>query len=435
MICGYIVVFQRDDSRLERMATTVNLANVLLSLSDAIDLASPTISQHQLRTTYIACEIGKQAGLPSPLLEKLFIAALFHDIGAITVEEKIALVEFENVGVVPHCLRGELLMQRIPLFSPVAGIVGTHHREWREWDRPITDPDVLLSQILCLSDHVARLIKPTAHVLHQTSIVSELISSWSGTIFNPEIAGQFLTLSKREEFWLNIVNPRLYSLLFHEGPLQHAEISFEDMEIVSLFFKDLIDLKSPFTATHSTGVSACADSLSEFMGASAEDRRKIRIAGNLHDLGKLVIPNSILDKEGSLTDEEYQIIKSHTYYSYTILNSIANFHDVAQWGGYHHEKLDGSGYPFHYSGEALPVQARILTIADIFTALAEDRPYRKGMDRAEVLKVMGDMAARGKIDADIMTRLAYSYDKIEDRLIGAQAKARNFYNREFAIIQ
>ena len=87
------------------MTNTVNLANVLLSLSDAIDLANPSVSQHQLRTTYIACEIGKQAGLSPSLLEKLFIAALFHDIGAITVEEKIALFDIENVNVLPQPAR------------------------------------------------------------------------------------------------------------------------------------------------------------------------------------------------------------------------------------------------------------------------------------------------------------------------------------------
>jgi HD-GYP domain-containing protein (c-di-GMP phosphodiesterase class II) len=417
------------------MANTVNLANVLLSLSDAIDLASSSISQHQLRTAYIACEIGKQAELSPVLFERLFIAALFHDIGAITVEEKVSLVEFENVNVVPHSLRGELLMRRIPLFSSVAGIVASHHREWREWDRPITDPDVLLSQIICLSDHVVRLTKKTPHVLHQRNAISEMISSWSGTIFNPGIADKFLALSKREEFWLNVLNPRLYSLLFHEGPLRNVEIGFEDMETVSLFFKDIIDLKSPFTATHSTGVSVCADALSDFMGASSADRLKIRIAGNLHDLGKLIIPNAILDKGIGLTGEEYQIIKSHSYYSYMIMNTIANLGDVAQWGGFHHENMDGSGYPFHHSRDKLPIEARIIAIADVFTALAEDRPYLKGLPKDDVLRIISDMADGGKLDDEIVRRLAYNYDEIADRAIGSQMKVRDFYDKKFATIR
>jgi HD-GYP domain-containing protein (c-di-GMP phosphodiesterase class II) len=417
------------------MANTVNLANVLLSLSDAIDLASGTISRHQLRTAYIACELGMRAALTPSLLDRLFIAALFHDIGAITVEEKVALFEFENVNVLPHSLRGELLMRRVPMFMPVAGIIGNHHREWREWDRPIGDPDVLLAQIICLADHVARLIKAKAHVLHQYKDISEIISSWSGTIFNPGIVDKFLVLSTREEFWLNIVNPRLYSLLFNEGPLRRAEICFDDMEIVSLFFKDIIDLKSPFTATHSTGVSACADALSTLMGASDDERLKIRIAGNLHDLGKLVIPNSILEKQGRLSIEEYQVIKSHTYYSFTIMNSIADFRDIAEWGSFHHERIDGSGYPFHHSGDRLSAQARIIAVSDVFTALAEDRPYRKGMGRADVLGIMGDMAAKGKLDAATLRRLADNYQEIADRWFEAQAKARDFYNRQFAVIQ
>ena len=158
------------------------------------------------------------------------------------------------------------------------------------------------------------------------------------------------------------------------------------------------------------------------MGLNADDRRKIRIAGNLHDLGKLVIPNAILDKEGSLTKEEYQIIKSHSYYSFTIMNTIANFGDIAKWGSYHHESLDGSGYPFHYSGDELSAQARIIAVSDVLTALAEDRPYRRGLPRDEVLKVMGDMADSGKLDDEIVRRLAYNYNEISDRAIGLKRK-------------
>jgi HD-GYP domain-containing protein (c-di-GMP phosphodiesterase class II) len=414
---------------------TVNLANVLLSLSDAIDLASPSISQHQLRTTYIACEIGTGSGLSLALMKNLFIASLFHDIGAISVEEKIAIIEFENTDVIPHMRRGELLMRRIPLFAPVAGIVATHHREWREWDRPLTESDVLLSQIVCLADHVARLTRKDTYILNQRETIVEIVAAWSGTIFHPEIVGKFIALSKREYFWFNLLNPRLYSLLFHEGPLRHEEICFKDMETVSRFFKDLIDLKSPFTATHSTGVSVCASALAELMGANANERLKIRIAGNLHDLGKLIIPNSILEKEGGLTNEEYQIVKSHPYYSYMILNSIANFHDVAQWGSYHHEHLDGSGYPFHRTRDQLPIQAKIMAVADVLTALAEDRPYRKGMSRDSVLKIMADMVDRGKLDDEIVRRLVSNYDEIKDRAIGAQSEVKDFYNKKFAVIQ
>jgi HD-GYP domain-containing protein (c-di-GMP phosphodiesterase class II) len=415
------------------MASAAYLANVLLALSDAIDLASPSISRHQVRTSYLAWELGKAAGLPRPLLGELFLASLFHDIGAITVEEKIALFDSEFDLHSRHCLRGELLMRRIPLLTPAAGVVASHHREWREWDRPIEDPTVLLSQILCLADHVDRFVDRDDFILHQSGAVSERIAALAGSAFEPGLAGIFRDLARREDMWLNLVNPRLDILLFREGPLRGARIGYEELESISDFLKDIIDLKSPFTATHSTGVTACADALSALSGASEAERRMIRIAGNFHDLGKLVIPNSIIDKDCGLTREEYQVVKSHTYYSYAVMDSIAGLHEAAQWGSYHHERLDGSGYPFHRAAGGLPIQARIIAVADLFTALAEDRPYRKGIPAGDVRLALDDLAGAGKIDAEIVGLLEDNYDEISGRALGAQAELRDFYYRNFAV--
>jgi len=110
----------------------------------------------------------------------------------------------------------------------------------------------------------------------------------------------------------------------------------------------------------------------------------MEVAGNLHDLGKMVIPNSILNKPDKLNKEETAIMRQHTYFTYTVLNSIGGISQIAEWAAFHHERLDGSGYPFHLGADKLGIGSRIMAVADVFTAISEDRPYRKGMSQQEL---------------------------------------------------
>src|SRR6185503_18851720 len=101
-------------------------------------------------------------------------------------------------------------------------------------------------------------------------------------------------------------------------------------------------------------------------------------AGLLHDIGKLGVSNTILDKNGSLTDEERQQVQRHPEYTWEILRRVTAFQDVAWVAARHHERLDGSGYPWHLDAARLDSPARILAVADVFEAITADRPYRKG---------------------------------------------------------
>ena len=112
---------------------TVNLGNLVLSLSDAMDLASPLLIQHQQRTAFVVWEMGKAARFSSERLEKIFIAALLHDIGAFSLEEKISLRNFEVENVEDHCIRGELLLNNIPWLKDSARIIRFHHKGWQAW--------------------------------------------------------------------------------------------------------------------------------------------------------------------------------------------------------------------------------------------------------------------------------------------------------------
>lgn len=180
---------------------------------------------------------------------------------------------------------------------------------------------------------------------------------------------------------------------------------------------------------HSAGVAASARKLAEIIGMSKKECRMIEIAGNLHDIGKLVVPNSILEKPGRLTDAEFNIIKEHPYYTRMILSDIDGFERITEWAGNHHEKLNGRGYPRHLSADDLDIGARIMAVADIFSAITEDRPYRKGMDRKQAMDIMDENVKFGAISGEIVQLLRDHYDEIDAaRMEMSKNEGQRYYN-------
>ncbi|MCX5816095.1 MAG: HD domain-containing protein [Proteobacteria bacterium] len=413
---------------------TVNLGNLVLSLSDAMDLASPLLIQHQQRTALVVWKMGKAANLSNERLEKLFIAALLHDIGAFSLEEKISLRNCEVENPEEHCIRGELLLNNIPWLKDSARIIRFHHKEWQHWGESIENPVVLESQLLFLADYLERAINREHYILHQHEDIISKIESLSGSSLHPQVVDLFLSISHSEEFWLDLVSPRLYSILLNEGPFRKIEIDYSDISIIAELFRNIIDFRSRFTSTHSSGVAAAASLLAKIFGLTDVEIGFMEVAGDLHDLGKLAIPNSILNKPGGLTKEEMYVMKSHTYYTYLIINSIGGLKQITEWAAYHHERLDGSGYPFHCMAAELSTGARIMMVADIFTALAEDRPYRKGMSKDDIVRIIKQFSDRSLLDTRIINLLFENYNEIFSYVAEKQAVAREFYEKQFAFI-
>ena len=414
---------------------TVNLGNLVLSLSDAMDLASPALIHHQQRVAFVTWEMAKAAKISNERLERSFIAALLHDIGALTLEDKIALRLSETDNTEEHCVRGGLLIDRVPWFKNSARIIGTHHTHWQEWNDSIENPIVFDSQIVSLSDFLERLVDRDQYILFQNERIVEEIRSNTRSLFHPMIVDLFLSVCNREEFWLDLVSPRLYSILLNEGPFRKIEIILDDIALISELFRDIIDFRSHFTATHSSGVAASASILAKIFGLTDMEIRLMEVAGNLHDLGKLAVPNSILEKPGKLTKEEMAVIKSHTYYTYFIINTIGGLQSIAEWAAYHHERLDGTGYPFHCAAGELSTGSRIMMVADIFTALAEDRPYRNGMSRKEVMEIIGQLSRRQSLDTRIVDLLFDNYEEVYSCMAEKQNCAREFYEKQSALCE
>lgn len=141
------------------------------------------------------------------------------------------------------------------------------------------------------------------------------------------------------------------------------------------------------------------------------------LAGLLHDLGKLAIPNEILIKPGKLTVKEFDLIKQHPYYGFRILEQIEEFNLIASWVSQHHESLDAEGYPCKLPMDKITLGARIITVADIFCALKEDRPYRNGLSVEQTLVVMTNMAVQNKIDSNLVNYIRLNASMIANLVI------------------
>jgi putative nucleotidyltransferase with HDIG domain len=173
---------------------------------------------------------------------------------------------------------------------------------------------------------------------------------------------------------------------------------------IATAFADVIDAKSPFTGSHSRNVAVVAERLAVALGLPATSARDVRRGGLLHDIGKLGIPNRILDKPGRLTADEYLQIREHPELSLRILRPVAIFGRVAEIAAAHHERLDGTGYFRGLDAERLAIEERVVAVADVYEALTADRPYRAAMAPEQAFEVMGRMAG-DHLAADVLATL------------------------------
>jgi HD-GYP domain-containing protein (c-di-GMP phosphodiesterase class II) len=153
-----------------------------------------------------------------------------------------------------------------------------------------------------------------------------------------------------------------------------------------------VDAKSRWTGGHSERVADLSEAIGKELGMNTEEIQNLRVSALLHDIGKLGIPEVILDKPEKLTDDEFDLVKSHPLKGDKIIQDIPGFEDVRLGVRHHHEKWNGLGYPDGLAGKEIPRIARILTLADVYDAITEDRPYRKGFTREESLQFLEDQS-------------------------------------------
>jgi len=385
--------------------------DIIRAFAGSMNLISPEVENHHEKVSFLAYRLADILGMNEAQKKTVFYAGLLHDIGGVLQRGNLSLADVET-NVREIVVYGAAILKQFAVTAPYAPVVQESQTPWYCVDTlpKARDEQVRLGQIVHLADAVSLWMAGPETALNRVARFNDLLCHGREREFSPESLEALRRLSFREDVWLEMMyRPECYQELI---PDDHF-LSLDDVVEWTRFMSQVIDFRSPFTAMHSAGVAATASAIAELSGMSEAECKMMRIAGYLHDVGKLKIPDEVLEKPGKLSDEEFNIMKEHAYYTWLLLKDIAGFEQIADWAAHHHEKLNGKGYPFHLHHHELSFGARIMTIADIFSALAEDRPYRRGMEKEKVMMILREDAQNGFLSDKLVALLIDHYDAID----------------------
>lgn len=444
---GTIAVEHSGSSRLEQSpasnaspgaANNPGLADTLAALAHAFDLAEGHPLGHTVRSTLIGMRLGAEAGIGNDDRDALLYALLLKDCGGSSVSAQLSEVFARDdrevksrIRFVEHAERFAFGVATLRTMAPDASPVARLRRTLRitrneEFVRQIARaraeygaemvaglglppasaeavqalderwdgngfPNGIAGNDIPLLGRIATLARAMDlhNAWHGADRTIRMVRSRKGKAFDPGLAELVLSWSEHRGWWRSVgLSDAANRLAMLQPPALQRPMDEVTIDLVARTFADIVDAKSPFTARHSVLVASYADVIGEEYGLDETARKQLRRAGLLHDIGKLAVSNRILDKSGGLAPEERQEMERHPLHTWEILSGVGVFHDVARLAALHHEKLDGSGYPWRIPGDRLPAAARVLVVADTIAALTADRPFRRGLQVDETIGIL-----------------------------------------------
>ena len=403
--------------------------DLLTALSEAMDLVSPLVMDHHKKTAWFAVHVAGEMGLGAEGVKEALFASLLHDIGAFSLQDRLDTLDFEFDNPHHHACLGYSLLKDFEPFAREARIILAHHTWWKPADSgQVGGRRVpVVSHVVHLADRVAILLDEVPSLPHHVEDLLGPVLEGKGSIFMPEAVDALLDLAGGREFWTGAFEPGLEDRLRSMVETRFLVMGSEDLEPLSRVFARIIDYRSHFTATHSAGVAAVAEELARSLGFSGENCRLMKVAGYLHDLGKIAIPTEILEKPGKLEAVEYHRVQDHVVLTRKLLQRIPQLGFGIRWASEHHERLNGRGYPDHSSGRDIAFGSRVVAMADIFAAVTEDRPYRMGMNGEKARKILARLTGEGYLDREIFGVVEKNFDRLNQVRAGAQQERLEDY--------
>lgn len=402
------------------MIYNVNLREVSYALSEALDYVGIDDTMHGKRVAFMSAEVAKKLGWSQKRIDQLIMIGMLHDCGVSSTDVHSHLVnelDWNNSQI--HCLRGSSLLENVGIYHQYAPVILYHHTHWDQFSPDVADEIKEYANMIYLTDRIdaLRVQLGDASNVERRNITS-VIQKYSGTMFSNELVDAYLEASDSDSFWFYMETEALndyFSEWIDAG--ENDSVSFETLKNIAMMFASVVDAKSTFTSEHTYGVASLAKYLAKNYDLPIEIQEKIELSAFFHDLGKLRVADEILAKAGPLNDEERSHMNRHGFDSHMILRKIKGFQDIAKIASMHHETLDSKGYPYHLQSDQIPIEARILTVADIFQALVQDRPYRGGLNAAEAYGIIQKMGEENKLDPKIVTLLSQHLEACYDRAL------------------
>ncbi|MDB5296932.1 MAG: hypothetical protein JWO31_2915 [Phycisphaerales bacterium] len=430
---------------------SIRLSEVVGALSAALDITEGQPEGHAARSCMIGMRLADAIALPADVRSDLFYALLLKDLGCSsnaakmcqllgaddrTAKRDVKLVDWTSVvrsvgylarTVLPggplgqrvaafaqaardmpaaahdmvqtRCDRGALIARQLMLSESTAEGIRSLDELWDgsgNPDRLKGDAIPLLSRIMNLAQ-TAEVFLAARGVDAMFAVVKRRSGSW----FDPELAKAFRSTRKDAGLWAGLTVGTASGPL---GPVvggtsMAAVAAYEPadrvmvadpaaLDRIAAGFAMVVDAKSPWTFKHSDGVAEISEGIARQLGCMPGHVQYIRRAALLHDVGKLGVSNLILDKPAKLDPAELATMRRHPGYTHRILSRVRGFSALADVAAAHHERIDGKGYHRGAAGDAIPLPARILAVADMYEALAAHRPYRQDLTAEDVMTIL-----------------------------------------------
>ncbi|MBQ5940735.1 MULTISPECIES: HD-GYP domain-containing protein [unclassified Massilia] len=418
--------------------SAMKLSELIGALSYALDITEGQPAGHCVRCCWIGMHIGRAAGLPQEQLWELYYTLLLKDLGCSSNAARICELyltddlgfkrDFKTVGdslpqvlsfVLTHTGLKAGLTERFRSVMTILrdgpaiaqDLIATRCQRGAEIARLLRFPDGVAEGVYSLDEHFdghgkpARLAGEAIPVYARIALLAQVIDVFhtaggrdaalrearkrAGSWFDPRLVAAFDEVARHDGFWTTLAAPDIDAAVFAlEPPGREVALDEDYLDDIAAAFGQVVDAKSPYTSGHSARVALYTDMIGEALGLPAQRRRWLKRGALLHDVGKLGVSNSVLDKAGSLDRDEWQAVRLHAEYTETILGRIGAFAELAAIAGSHHERLDGGGYPRGLRGEDIRLETRIITTADIFDAITAARPYRGAIPIPQALAMM-----------------------------------------------
>lgn len=394
------------------MQQDIDLFSAVTALSCALDLVGVDEVRHGKRVAFIAYQIAKQLNWPIQECHSILLAGMLHDCGVAKIREHRKLTDsLEWPGADAHALRGAEYLSSCPPLAGLSTEIRYHHTRWENLlpIEKLDDRTRLRSNLLFLADRIDVLQAPylrSERILTEAPNIVERLQSYADSLFSAELLQAFAVIAQSQAFWLAMEADYLDEDLRNIGAdIPDVTLDYVGLRELAHLFSRAVDAKSPYTERHSERVAVVARQLASDFQLSRQEVEEVEIAGLLHDLGKLRVSEDIIEKPGRLTPEERASMQRHSYDTYRILQRVFAHSKIPVWAGFHHENLLGQGYPFKSSGVSQDLECRIISVADIFQALAQTRPYRKSMELPEIIAELDRRVTAGELDADVVAHL------------------------------